>query len=247
MRWGVYARESVPGAIDLRDGFNEIGHRAVFRSLSDWGRGCVEKLDAVVVFGLQGKGPQILAEYQAAGVPVVVCDYGYLRRTNNVHDWKTGHWQLSVGGLNRPPSFECPADRFESLGLKVQARGGDPKGYVLLCVQTVGDASHGMGRDELQAWCLAQQAKYPGLVIRPHPQEEHLDYGIPRCPAASLDEALAGARLVVTANSNTGHEALMAGVPVVGTHPAAWDEMAGEKIPSVSKRLAYFHRLAYGQ
>jgi len=58
---------------------------------------------------------------------------------------------------------------------------------------------------------------------------------------------LAGARLVVTWNSNVGHEALLAGVPVVAHGPAAYAELAGETLPSVDARREYFHRVAYGQ
>jgi len=248
MRWGIYARDGFEGAAALRQGFLGSGHAADLRSLSDYGPACLEPFDAIALFGLQGKGPQVFDEYAKAGVPIVLVDYGYMRRTNHAHDWRTGHWQISVGGLNKLPPFQCPSDRFDALGLEVQEQGGDPNGYVLLCVQSTGDASHGMDIDALQVWCDAQAARWPGLVIRPHPLERDLSYGLPLCPAKTLDEALAGARLVVTGNSNTGHDALMAGVPVVATVPgAAWNYLSGETLPSKADRLAHFHRCAYGQ
>lgn len=249
MHWGIYAYDGFEGAAAFRGGLLELGHTATIRSLWDYNEDCFEDdFDAVATFGLQGKGRRILAEYMEAGIPVAVIDYGYLRRTNYAHDWRTGHWQVSLGGLNILPPFECPSDRFDALGLQITERGGDPKGYALLCVQTPGDASHGMDQDALQHWCEAQAAIWPDLVIRPHPLQADLSFGLPVCSAKTLAEALAGARLVVTGNSNSGHDALMAGVPVVATVPgAAWSALSGQHLPSIEVRLNHFHRCAYGQ
>lgn len=244
MKWGVYGRDGFPGGPSFADGLLAIGHDPSLRSAPDWGNGCVEPFDAVALFGLQGKGQIIFDAYRSLGVPVFVIDYGYVRRTNHAHDWKTGHWQVSLNGLSVLPAFECPPDRFEALGVPIKAKGGDPKGCTLLCVQTPGDMSHGMSMAQLQAWC--DGLDYHDLVIRPHPLADH-DYGLPVCKADSLDAALAGARLIVTANSNAGHDALLAGVAVIGTHPAPWSGLAGERLPSVEARQAYFNRVAYGQ
>lgn len=248
MRWGVYAIGSFEGAEAWCQGLLEIGHTGVERSAWDYGDGCLESFDAVAIFGLQGRGPRIKAEYKAAGVPVVMLDYGYLRRTNHAHDWRTGHWQVGLSTLNNLPPFDCPSDRFDALGLSVADAGGDPNGYTLLCVQLPGDASHGLDVVQLHAWCQNQAARWPNLCIRPHPLQPDLTYDLPVCSSQTLSEALAGARLVVTGNSNTGHDALLAGVPVVATFPgAAWAQLSGEQIPSVACRRAYFNRCAYGQ
>lgn len=246
MRFGVYSTPEFEGAQAWACGLRAMGVSAILRSAWDYTAQCFEDFDAVTVFGLQGRGRQILEHYTEAGVPVVVLDYGYLKRANHAHDWRTGHWQASVGGLNRLPSG-VDGSRFDALGLDIAQAGGDPNGYVLLCVQTPGDASHGMHEDALQQWCAAQAEKWPGLVIRPHPLADE-DYGLPRCPARTLDEALAGARLVVTGNSNSGHDALMAGVPVVATVPgAAWAHLSGEQLPSLDARREHFNRCAWGQ
>ena len=247
-RWAVYGRNGFEGAEAFCQGARELGDHAEFRSVSDFNPSQVEDFDVVAVFGLQGKGPQVRDAYRKAGVPVLIIDYGYLKRTNHAHDWRTGYWQISPDRLNAIPSFECPPERLEALGINVAERGGDPNGYVLLCVQTTGDASHGMDERALQRWCDEQAQRWPGLLIRPHPLQEHLTYGLPVCPAETLDEALAGARLVVTGNSNTGHECLIAGVPVIDTVPgAAWAPLAGETVPSVEARIDHFRRCAYGQ
>lgn len=247
MHWGIYARSGFEGAEAFAQGLLEVGETAALRSVSDWGAGCGEPFDVVALFGLQGNGPQVFAHYQSCGVPVVLIDYGYMKRTNHAHDWRTGHWQVSVGGLNRLPT-EVDSSRLDALGLQIAEQGGDPSGYTLLCVQTPGDASHGMSDERLRAWANEQALRWPGIVIRPHPLAAELDYGLPRCEAASLADAMAGARLVVTGNSNTGHDALMAGVPVVATVPgAAWAELSGEVLPSLQARREHFSRCAWGQ
>lgn len=253
MRWGIYARNEFEGASHFKAGVLSLkgNHQAHIMSVSDYGAGQVEPFDVIAVFGLQGKGPDVLADYTAAGVPVLVIDYGYLKRTNHAHDWRSGHWQISLGGLNKLPSCDIDASRFDALGLTVEDHGGDPQGYTLLCVQTTGDASHGLSQEGLQQWVNEQKAKHSQngeLLIRPHPLQEHLTYGMPVCPAPTLEAALAGARLVITGNSNTGHEALMAGVPVLATIPgAAWAGLSSTTLPSRAARLAHFRRCAWGQ
>ena len=247
MRWGVYARNGFEGAEAFRQGLLEAGQEAVDRSVSDYtSAACLEPFDVVAVFGLQWRGADVLRDYKARGVPGVVIDYGYLKRTNHAHDWRTGHWQTSLGGLNRLPDDDSP-ERFEALGIEVAECGGDPNGYELLCVQTTGDASHGMDQKRLQLWCDVQAVRWPNLLIRPHPLQEHLTYGMPVCPAKTLDEALAGAKVVITGNSNSGHDALLAGVPAVATvKGAAWEPLSGLDLPSLDKRLQHFRRCANG-
>ncbi len=248
MRWGIYSRDGFEGALAFREGLLSVGQEAQCRSVSDFSAGCFESFDVAVVWGLQGRGRDVLIRYAAAGIPVLVVDYGYMRRTNHAHDWRVGHWQVSLDGLNRPPRCEVDSSRFDALSLEVAERGGDPHGYVLLCAQTTGDASHGMDEAGLQDWCDDQVKQWPDLLIRPHPLQSHLDYGLPRCEAATLEQALRGARLVVTANSNSGHEALMSGVPAIATRPGAvWDSLSGIELPSRDARLAHCHRCAWGQ
>lgn len=248
MKWGIYARNGFEGAEAFRLGALEAGGGAELRSVSDYTSGQVESFDAVAVFGLQGKGPDVLRDYRAVGVPVFVIDYGYLKRCNHAYEWRTGHWQVSLNGLNQLPDWECDSSRFDALGIEIADCGGDQNGYVLLCVQTTGDASHGMSEKELQAWANEQRQRWPGLLIRPHPLQEHLTYGLPVCPAKTLADALTGARLMVTGNSNSGHEALIAGVPVLSTVTgAAWHSLSATELPSFERRLKHFHRCAWGQ
>lgn len=248
IHWGVYGRNGFEGVQAFCQGAIKAGGIPTARSVSDYTPGQSERFDAVAVFGLQWKGRDVLQDYTALGVPVFVIDYGYLKRTNHAHDWRTGHWQVSLGGLNRVPTWACDSSRFDALGIEIAEQGGDPMGYPLLCVQTPGDASHGLDEKGLEQWAEKQARKWPGLMIRPHPLQEHLSYGLPICPARTLEQALKSAMLVVTGNSNSGHDALLAGVPALATMPgAAWASLSGPQLPALKTRTEYFRRAAWGQ
>lgn len=246
MRVGVYAGAHHPIGPALCEGFAKQGAGSSLRCSAYYG-GEVEDFDLVAVYGVR-KGGEARAAYEAAGVPVLTCEWGYMARVNTHKDIPTGHFQVSLGGLNTPPAFPCPGDRFEALGIDIAARGGDPNGYVLLIGQVAGDAAHGMEAGGMADWLRRMAAQYPDVRYRPHPRGAvPLHRGVPLA-TGTLAEALAGARLVVTWNSNTGHDALLAGVPVVAHGPrAAYAELAGESLPPLDVRRAYFRRLAYGQ
>lgn len=247
MRWGIYSYDGFQGAQAWKQGLSTLGHVGVDRSLWDYREGQIEDFDVVVTFGLQGRGKQIVADHRAAGHKVVVIDYGYLKRTNSVHDWKHGTWQVSVGGLNKLPTG-VDGSRFDALGLTIKEHGFNPRGKPLLCVQTAGDASHGFNADQLKAWAGLCKLKWPDIEVRKHPMEPDAEFYVVECPHRTLSDALAACRFVVTGNSNVGHDALMAGVPVVDTFMgAAWHDLSGEELPSIDQRRLHFNRCAWGQ
>jgi hypothetical protein len=230
MRFAVYARNDHPVARSFATGLRAAGARVTHRSLPDYGDGCRESFDAVAVFGLRGKGARILAEYTAAGVPVVVVDYGYVDRVHGVNTWATGHWQVSLGGLNCIVSFDCPSDRFDALGVSIAPERVEP-GPTILAAQLPGDAAHPFEtEDQLRAWI----ATVPHDEVRWHPAMALVDH-------EPLDAALARAGCIVTWNSNIGHDALLAGVPVAAHGPAPYADVA------MADRAAYFARVAYSQ
>lgn len=244
MRVGVYAGANHPIAPALAAGFTSQGAGAFVRA-SDYYRDEIEPFDLVVVYGARS-GARVRTAYTAAGIPAVTCDWGYMARVNTREEHERGHFQVGLGGLNSVPTFDCPPDRFKALGIDIAARGGDPNGYVLLVGQVPGDAAHGMDIDSHKRWLRKVAAKYPHVRYRPHPQEPVDVPGLQRAEG-DLAQAISGARLVVTWNSNTGHDALLAGVPVVAHGPAAYAELAGEALPPLDARRAYFNRAAYGQ
>jgi hypothetical protein len=209
--------------------FGEGVGDCVWRDPIYWHDGRAEDFGLVVLSGLHGKNADILRVYTARSVPVVVLEFAYFRDV-------PGYWQVGIGGINRPPDFECPHDRWDALGLSVQPSGGDPDGYILYAAQQPGDRSHGL---TFRRWReLLRQA--PGKV-RMHPKD------VPQ--ETTLAEDLAGARMLKTLCSTSGIEALLAGVPAVADLPdrAAWGELSGETLPSVEARTELFARLAYGQ
>ncbi|WP_334181034.1 hypothetical protein [Pseudomonas nitroreducens] len=227
MKIGIYARDHQVAAVAMKHGFELQGQRALFRSLPDYGHGCIEDFDLIVIVGLRGKGADALRDYQERDVPVLVIDYGYLSRATA--EDSDGYWQVGLGGLNQIPQFECPSDRFEALGLDIQkpVKGDGP---VILCGQVIGDAAHQFDTEaKLEAWAETvehdEYRAHPGTGVDSEP----------------LGDVLARAGKIVTWNSNIGHDALLSGVPVEAHGPAPY---AGVEMKD---REAYFARVAYGQ
>lgn len=227
------------------------------RSANDFRRGDTEPFDLAFVYSLRSRGAdELLKAYARMRVPVVVMDYGYLKRACQEAFGGGGeYWQVGIGGLNSLPDFACPSDRFDALGIDIKAKGGDPEGYVLVAGQHDGDPSHGRTDAEgLRSWAATQCAFWQGqgapVAFRPHPFSPTIApevEGLVDAPA-DLGAALAGARLVVVQTSNLGHDALLAGVPVCATsEDAPYAELSSVDLPSVEERRAYFSRVAYGQ
>lgn len=240
MRVMIYSAPNVM-ARALAQGLEGRGHRACFREARLW-RGEVEPCDLLIVKGRNRDDIK-----QAYGKPALVLDWGYVDRVNTPAEHELGHWQLAYGRLNAIPPFECPPDRLKKLGITFKQSGGNPKGYVLLIGQLLKDTA--VMSYHHQTWLKEQVNHYGASEIR---YRRHPRGGVPLRGVTelggSLQDALDGARLVVTFNSNTGHEALIAGVPVVCTDPhATYAPMCGEKIPSVKDRREFYQRVAYGQ
>jgi hypothetical protein len=224
LRIGIYSSHgSFPPALALGRGFASVGYIVSHRSLSDFGSNDRESIFTLVaVFGLRGNGKRIVEEYQKANTPVLVVDWGYLKRSE--------YWQMSLGALNRIPEFACPSDRFEALGMPLVTMTKND-GPVVLCGQLVGDAAHPFDTEKkLNAWL----AQFPDLEYRAHP----LMAGEGAEPVESLFNR---ASKIVTWNSNLGNEAWLAGVPVEAHGDATYKDVTSEN------RQDYFARLAYGQ
>lgn len=226
----------------LHDGCIAAGYRVIRRVPRNWD-GKPEK-GAAIVFAKGKRRDEIRAAYP--DVPFFVFDWGYIARVNTPKEHYEGHWQVSRDYLNSIPKGPCKPDRFKALGLPIATKGGDPDGYVLLIGQMPNDSA--LNGTNHAKWLKEQAAKYDNVVYRPHPRGgiKELE-GVPTDASPNMQEALKGARLVVTYNSNAGHEALLAGVPVVCDPCAAYAELSGEELPSAAKRRAFYNRVAYGQ
>ena len=260
---GIYmADESGLVTQALKEGARSAGLLPRVRSASDFRDGDTEDFDFAVLTTMRARGEDILRAYEKRKVmgrpgwrmPIWVMDYGFLNRVHGVADFQTGHWQACEGRLNNVVSYYCPPDRFEMLGLTLTHHGGDPKGYVLVCGQHAGDPSHGLSVDDQVGWATDMVLQYSAtapVVYRPHPASPTIvpATGAYTLSTGTIDDALAGARLLVTICSNSGHDALLAGVPAVASIPdrAAWGELSGAELPGYDQRLRYFSRVACSQ
>lgn len=158
-------------------------------------------------------------QFVRRGHRVLLMERGYL---GDRFYWTSLAW----GGLNgygdfRLPTTCDPARFLDNFAMLPWNPTGD---YVLIMGQVPGDMSlHGTN---IHAWCIEAarfyKARGDAVMIRPHPLARKRGWwpirGVPEAHGG-LDEALAGARLVVTFNSNSGVDAILAGKPTVVVDP----------------------------
>jgi len=161
------------------------------------------------------------------------------------------HIGLGFNGLNGNATF-YPVDddsrgrEFHDL-IKPWQDDGD---YYLICGQVMGDAS--LAGVDYVPWVQSLPRCVDGVPVlfRPHPKGAHHMVTAHPYTSASLADDLAGARAVWTWNSNSGLDALLAGVPVVAFDRGAmyWHEAAhtiGETVKP--DRVAMVNRIAWCQ
>lgn len=174
------------------------------------------------------------------------------------------HWtSIGFNGLNGRADFQVdhmPGDRWEKhFGdgwLKPWKKSG---AYILLIGQVKNDASvmhtdHVLWLKNMVHLC---RATYPEVKMRfrPHPVDVKRgnDYTIEGTEKSTrpLEKDLAGACCVVTYNSNTGVNAILAGVPTVAVDPGSMVyHIAAHNItepPMRPNRQQWAHNMAYCQ
>ena len=191
--------------------------------------------------------------WHASGRNVLVLERGYIGD-------RFRYSSVALNGLNGRATFPAAVQddgaRFRSFGVPIQP--WKPEGeYVLLVGQVAGDAAL-QGRN-LGPWYAATAkaaAAVYGLPVRfrqhPREAERQISRRVPGTVANSgdLGDALAGAAVVVTFNSNTGVEAMLAGKPTVAVDegamawPVAAHELGAEANPD---RQAWAYDLAWKQ
>ena len=180
-------------------------------------------------------------KWRRLGFDVLVFERGYI---GNRFEWTSLAWN-GLNGRGHAPVIDDGGERFKSHHEPLSP--WNPHGqYVLICGQVPGDASL-QGRD-LNPWYEEQAEKYADhdIVFRPHPLGagrgaiQELKGAI--TSNRSLSEDLEGASLVVTYNSNTGVDALLAGKPVYCDNEGS---MVWQVKPEDREQWA--HRLAWRQ
>lgn len=165
-------------------------------------------------------------KHHSAGKRVLVMERGYI---GDRFSWTSLGWN----GLNNRaamPIIEDGGNRFRKYHAQhLRHFSRAINAYVLVIGQVPGDAA--LQNRDLVPWyreMLADCERIYGLPVyfRPHPKAQHGAYP-PDLPAAygDLDVAFTGARAIVTYNSNTAVEAVLAGKSVVALDPGsmAWE------------------------
>lgn len=228
---------------------------AVVRDILDW-----QPCDVAVMFGLEkykfpvtkAKG-EIIRKARECNAGVLIVEQGYIKRT----DFRAVGWN----GINGHADFRndgMPPDRWQKLNVTLAPWHQKSGGYVLVCGQVPWDVSVQDGNH--LAWCreTVDEAKRRGFKVRfrPHP------YAVKRnvvhdvacdISAATLADDLASARCVVTYNSNTGVDAILAGVPVIAFDDGSMVRtIAGRSLddlgnPPTPDRTQWAYDIAYAQ
>lgn len=149
--------------------------------------------------------------------PVLVLERGYLGDRMNV--WTSAGWD-GLNGRARFPQIDDPTRFDKHFGADLKPwRKGD--GYALLVGQVRTDTA--VDGTDIIRWYkrTTEDLRLSGWDVRfrQHPREIERNFGKIEIPGtvyskASLADDLAGAAYAITFNSNTGVDAIMAGVPV---------------------------------
>ncbi len=214
-----------------------------FRDAPAW------KPDAAVAWGWR-----VARRVKAEGFdgPVLVMERGYLGDRLNV--WTSLGWD-GLNGRARFPQVDDASrfDRYFAADFKPW-REGD--GYALLVGQVRTDTAV-EGTNIIDWYSRRAKDLIEGgweVRFRQHPREVERGFGVVKVPGtiystSPLDEDLAGAALAVTFNSNTGVNAIMAGVPVYAEDRGSmvWPLASHDGEIVRPDRQAHLNRLAWCQ
>lgn len=258
MRLGVCGSSTNPALASFAIGATARGHEVTWRGGVPFAPTDRDQFDAVMVYGWRGASRRMGEQHQRRGVPVLVVDAGYLQRDR-------GYYQIGVNRLAWLPPIPCPSDRYAALEMpKPLTERGDA---ILLCGQKPRDAQHGMDAFQVTAWAndtiqkLRRVTDRP-LLWRPHPRARASDpalyefvEGVSDPHAVPLREVLPMVHALVTYNSTSGTEAIVAGIPVFCDPCAMYADWADTDLAQIDRprtltpeaRADYLSRVAYGQ
>ena len=246
----IYSRGK-PWAVEwlnaIAQGLSRHGIPATFED-ADTPRDC----DLAVFWG-HGE-PAIIARQRAAAKHTLVAECAYL-------DDRLKWVSLGFDGLNGRADFVndgIDGDRWDRHFAHLMTDDWKAPGegdVALICGQVAGDQA--LAHVDINAWyALAVKhlrGAYRRVVFRPHPKggnPPHLPEGV-EVSTLSLAEDLDRAAVAVTFSSNSGVDAVLAGVPVIACDigSMAWDVAAHTFDAPLRRpdRLVWAHRLAHCQ
>jgi hypothetical protein len=177
--------------------------------------------DVAVVMGVYKKRVpasyprgEIIRQQNLRGLKCLILETGYINRGSG----EDNHYALGWNGLNGRADFrnkDMPSDRAEKLrvGLQPWKDTGD---YILLCGQVPWDAS--VDFTDHVTWLnhaseIIHKGSLKPILFRPHPLARIPPLDGCGYSTRPLEEDLEGAAACVNYNSNTGVDAILAGVP----------------------------------
>lgn len=186
-----------------------------------------------------------------AGHEVLVMERGYI---GDRFFWSSLAWN-GLNGYGEFPQADAE-ERFSRMGcIKPWKDGGD---YVLIMGQVPADMS--LRGKNLVPWyeanaVLARDSYGLPVKFRPHPVSLKKGHNVrPRhceiCTTKTLEDSLAGAAVVITYNSNSAVDSVLAGIPALSMDPGSMAyEVTGHKVGDIIKpdRDSWAERLAHCQ
>lgn len=200
---------------------------------------------------------ELYTQQKKAGAHYLVMERGFIGD-------RTRFTSLGYDGLNNRADFvveNMPGDRFKKYFKTLMAPWKNGGQYILVNAQCTGDAAV-MPYVNFREWAneTVKQCRdiFPDkeIVWRPHPVEVERScaYGVAGARTSTgntLAEDMAGAYAVVTFNSNSGVDAVMAGVPTYAMDKGsmAWPVTSHSlnEIPIRPDRRQWAYDLAYKQ
>lgn len=190
--------------------------------------------------------------------PLVILEYGYLKRASHPDNDQARTWQVSIGNLGWVPNFKCAPDRFIGLGIEVKPlREPNPDCPIIVVGDHPGfpDAEDDFRWPEIRHWALSaleEIRKHTSRRVfwRPHPRQAVGIYGFNGLSTGPIDWSKQWACVVF--NSNTGNEALIEGCPVFTDGWAGFRQVSNTDLsqienPKLPDLTDYLHRLAHAQ
>lgn len=259
---GIFTPRSIPKLHThcleaFREGLDAVKQRCFVRRIEKGWKKC----DVAVTFGIEklhlkrgvlvGK---VIERQRRYGGQHIVVERGFVKRDC--------YFMVGWGGLNGRADFNnlgMPGDRFEELDIVVKPWTSSGES-VLVCGQVPWDSA--VQHFDFQAWVdwtIQSVAKLTDqeIVFRPHPmsrgrvKHEHLPCR--ESTSATMEEDLEAAFCTMTANSNSGVESAINGVPTfvfdrgAMAMPVANTNLSQLGKPLKPDRQQWLNDLAYAQ
>jgi len=203
--------------------------------------------DAVFVWnGMKGHFLRWVDAAKKMGATPIYMERGFFDRMKHTQfDIKGFSYRASWAKdlLSQPPK-EAEDKFVKTWGDKVSKYHVRKKGYVLLPMQIFGDAQLQDAEIKTSAKLALVIQNGPHnlqIMLRPHPRDPGQCgpvLGTNEIQICPLNEAINGAKYIITINSNLGHEALASGVPVLCLGPSLYEPVANvATLSNLSKKI----------